>query len=482
MRARTKTAEGQPSRGIAWPLLRLLPVLAILLLFSFLLGPGRNPTGDEAPLIAAAQRLLDGGYAVAGTMDAPSFLWHGPGLPAMIAPLVALGTPLAGLRLTSPILMFAAVLLFYRLLRLRLSRRGALIGAYALGLWAPGYYVLGTVSKDPLALLLSICALDGTARYLKWGRTHHALIAGLSLGALVMTRLEYGWVVSGALVAAGLWWLAARVRDGTGREGARVPGRFALVCAVGMLVCVPWLVYTYSLTGHLFYWGNSGGISLYWMSSPSPGQLGEWHSARTVATDPALAGYRPFFDQLATLTPLQRDLRLDHVAIAQAVGHPAKYALNLLANLGRMFFGFPFSFTLSASTIAGAIAFNGALLAGLAAAVRRLWRARSSLPPETLPFALFAALGFTVHLLPSAEPRMLLPILPVFIWLIAQGARGWAPAFSRITPLLARVRRFPRSTELGFGSHLPEDRRLTVFRTQAGSGRGARAGSRPGSR
>ena len=62
-------------------------------------------------------------------------------------------------------------------------------------------------------------------------------------------------------------------------------------------------------------------------------------------TDPTLAGYRPFFHQLGELGPVGSDLQLRHVAFVQATAHPAKYALNLAANLGRMLFGFPFSFT-----------------------------------------------------------------------------------------------------------------------------------------
>lgn len=376
-------------------------------------------------MIAAAHRLLEGRYAVLGTKDWTRFLWHGPGLPALLAPLVAVGVPLTGLRLLSPLLMFLAALLFYRLLRLRLSRRGALIGAYAVALYAPAYYTLGTVAKEPLALVLSIVALDGTARYLKYGQARQAVLAGLALGALVMTRLEYGWVISAALAFGLVWWLLARVRDRpSALLGTRVARRWALICAVGLVVCVPWLSYTYALTGHVFYWGNSGGISLYWMSSPSPSQLGEWHAPHTVFADPALAGYRSFFHYLSTLSPVKADLELQRVAIVQALAHPAKYALNLVANVGRMFVGLPFSFTLPLAVIAGLIVINGSLLAGVLAAAARLKRARASLPRETLPFVIFAVIGLAVHVLPTAEPRMVLPLIPVPIWFIAQ-------AFSR---------------------------------------------------
>jgi hypothetical protein len=399
------------------PVVRLLPLLGVFLLVSFLTDPGR-PNGDEVPILDAAHRLLHGHYAVVGAMDSTKFLWHGPGLPALLAPLVALGVPLAELRLTSPLLMFAASLLFYRFLRLRLSRRAALIGAYALGLYGPGYYVLGTVAKEPLALLGTIAALDGTTRYLMQGRARHAVLGGLSMGLLVMTRLEYGWVIAACLISGLLWWSVTLLRPGAAPGAATAARRWTVVCAVGMLACVPWLTYTYGLTHHLFYWGNSGGISLYWMSSPSAGQLGEWHATHTVNTDPALAAYRPFFHYVSSLGPLRADLELQHVALVQALGHPAKYLLNLLANVGRMFLGFPFSFKLSIALVVGLALFNGALLTAVIAAWRSLRRHRRPLPPETVPFLLFFGFGLAVHLLPTAEPRMVLPLLPIPLWLI----------------------------------------------------------------
>jgi hypothetical protein len=410
-----------PSPDARRTFVQLLPLLGLFLLVSALTDPGKA-AGDEAPLLAAAHRLLEGSYAVAGTTDSSMFLWHGPGLPALLAPLVALGVPLSGLRLTSPLLMFASVLMFHRLLALRLSRRGALIGAYALALYAPAYYVIGTIAKEPLALFLAIAALDGTARYLEYGRVRHAVIAGVCLGWLAMTRLEYGWVIVAGLIAGLVWWPLARLRSRGPATTTRSARRWALICGLAFLVCLPWLTYSYGLTHHILYWGNSGGISLYWMSSPSPHQLGEWHAYHSVMSDPALAGYRAFFEHLGSRGPVGSDLELQHLAVVQAVGHPAKYALNLLANLGRMFAGFPFSFTLPLAVVIGLILINGTLLGGLGWAARRLVRLRPGLPPETLPFLLYAGLAFGVHLLPSSEPRMMIPIVPVAIWLIVLAA------------------------------------------------------------
>lgn len=437
--ARSRADAGLSATRVDWTLAaRFLPLLGGLLLASALLNPGPAPTGDEGPILAAAHRLLEGHYAVPGSMDATEFLWHGPGLPALLAPLLAAGVPLSGLRLLSPLLMFAAALMFYRLLRLRLTRGASLIGAYAMGLYGPAYYVLGTVDKDPLALLLAITALDATARYLKSGRRHHAVVAGLAFTALTMTRLEYGWVVTALLTIGLVWWLVARVRHGADSDLARTTRRCGLICVVGMLGCIPWLAYTYGLTGRLLYWGNSGGLSLFWMSAPGPSPLGEWHAPHTVLSDPALAAYRPFFDYLATLHPLQRDLALQHVALVHALVHPGQYAINLVANLSRMFLGFPFPFTLSIAVVVGMILINGALLVGVVAAVRSLRRARLTAPLETVPFLLFAGVAFAVHLPPTAEPRMLIPIVPVPIWLIATAFGRRRSTYGRPRLALAR--------------------------------------------
>lgn len=421
------------------PVIWLLPLLGLFLTASIAFNPGGAPTGDEGPLLGAAHRLLQGTYAASGTTNPVQFLWHGPGLPAFLAPLLALGLSLGEMRLTSPLLMFAAVVLFYHFLRLRLSRRAALIGAYALGLYAPGYYVLGTVAKEPLALLLSIGALYGIARYVNGGRRRHAALGALSLAGLVMTRVEYGWVTAIILLGGVVWWLFMAARHSPASERTRVARRWVAVYALAMLACVPWLAYTYALTGHLFYWGNSGGLSLFWMSSPSSSQLGQWHSPTTVFLNPALAAYRPLFSHLTTLSPLRSDLELQHLAVVHALAHPAKYALNLLANLGRTFFGFPFSFTLPAGAIAALVLINGALLVALIVSGVVVLRRRTPLPPEGTPFLLFGIVGLGVHLLPTSEPRMVIPLMPVPIWLIGQALGGRVLALGKAEDSVRRV-------------------------------------------
>lgn len=112
---------------------------------------------------------------------------------------------------------------------------------------APFYAVLRQLHKEPLAILLVVLALLAITRALSGGRRRHILGAGVALGALTLVRLEYGWVLVAVLAIAAVWW--------TGSRKCAVARRLAAIAAVGLAVCLPWLGYTYSLTGKPLYWG-----------------------------------------------------------------------------------------------------------------------------------------------------------------------------------------------------------------------------------
>jgi hypothetical protein len=404
-----------PGASREWP--RLVPLLVLFVAVCALVQPSPDPVRDEPALLAAASRLLDGHLVpVHPTLDPRAYLWHGPGLVAVLAPLVALDLPLYAIRFVEPVVLGAAVLLFHRLLRLRLGPRAALLWTYAFGLYVPFYAVLPEVHKEPLSALLVIVAMLATTRALAAGAAA-VIAAGLSLTALTMVRMEYGWVTIGLLVVALAAWALRRHSDRARRAAA--------IAAIGVAGCLPWLAYTQHLTGKPLYWGSSSGLSLFWMSPTGHGETGSWHEPSSVFTDPELARFRPLFAHLRRLDPVASDDELRERAVANIRAHPAAYARNLAANTSRLFFAAPMRPALSASRVGIDLLFNGALLAGLAWALAVARRRRLELPAETLPIAAFAVLAIAIHLPPSASPRMLLPVVPALLWLVAQvdGAR-----------------------------------------------------------
>lgn len=410
----------------------LAPLLIFFTVACAVAQPGPHPTRDEPDLLAAAARILTGHLVPTGhVVDPRAYLWHGPGLIALLAPFVALHVPLPVTRFLDPVLLGCAAVLFHRLLRLRLGRNAALGWTYAFGLYVPFLSVITEVHKEPLAILLVVAAMAALTRGLSGGGRLALVAAGLALGALAMVRLEYGWVAIALLAIALLRW-GSRRHDGAAR-------RLTLVPAVAVLTCVPWLAYTYSLTGHALYWGSSSGESLYWMSPTLPGETGQWHSPGAIETDPALAPLRPPFVRLDRLDPVRRDLELRRQAAASVRARPALFARNLVANVGRLFWSVPMRPRRSLLRTGADVLFNSLLLAALAWATTALWRRRRDLPPETGAIAVFAAVAIAAHLPASASPRMLLPVVPALLWLIAQagaaaarsGVRGEHEALDR---------------------------------------------------
>ncbi len=95
-----------------------------------------------------------------GTFNDVRWLWHGPGVPLVLAPLLALGLPIEAIRiLLGPLVLFATVVVVYRVLLCHTPPRVALLGALALGLYAPAMQPLRTVHKEPLAMALVALAL-----------------------------------------------------------------------------------------------------------------------------------------------------------------------------------------------------------------------------------------------------------------------------------------------------------------------------------
>jgi len=391
----------------------LLPLLA-LFLAAWAVFPERPD--DEASYVVLAERLVDGFY-VTGDDDAilnadpgSPDLWFGPGLPALLAPLVAVDAPLSVLRLTSVFVLFGAVLLMYVLARERWGPRIGLGVAYALGLYVPFLGLLSNLHSEVLAVLFVVVGMLGLARFLEQGGFAWLALGALGLAGLALTRVAYGWVLTVALLALVVWWLVGRSRSA---------GRAATVLALALVLCLPWLAYTYSQTDRLFVWGNSGSLSLYWMTSPHEGDVGDWHQAHLVFTDPDLEPHRAFFETLRGRELAEQNAEIEREALRTIANHPGAYAENLVANVSRMFFNSPYSRTLQQTNDVFYALPNALLLGAAALCALVLVPRRRTLPPEAGVFALLAGTAFGLHALVSAYPRMLAPIVPLLVWLTA---------------------------------------------------------------
>lgn len=414
----------------------LFPLLPVFVLATFFFV--RRPS-DERNYVVLAHNLLDGNYAGLGWRPASAYgssadpsmpdLWFGPGLPGALTPLVKLDLPIEALRLTGPLFLFGAILVFHRLLRLQVGDGTALFGAYALGLYFPFYMLLPTIHSEPLTILLIVSMLYLLSRYLSSGRLAYGVCAAAAAAGVALTRVEYGWVVTGMLLVFGLWWLISR---------RRVVLRVVCVYSLALVFCLPWLAFTHSVTGRVFVWGNSGSLSLYWMSSPYPQDLGDWRGGayEVVVSDPKLAHHKKFFLELAPLDPTEQNRRLERRALENIRGSPLKFAKNVSANVSRMIFGFPFSATPESLSTLFYLIPNTIILWALvgSALLLLLTRRTVAFPFEGIVFAAFAAFCFALHSVLAAFPRMLMPSIPIALWFV------FVTVGTRVVPYLERTR------------------------------------------
>lgn len=398
---------------VARPALLLLPLLALFVAVG-LAFPDRGD--DEAAYLELARNLTNGFYstgrpdALLDADPASPDLWFGPGLPVVLAPLVAADAPLDVVRLTGPVFLFLAVVVFFHLLRLYVSTGPALAGSAALALYLPFYTLLANLHSEPLAILLIVVFLYAAARLLAGAGTRWLALGAVALAGTAMTRVSYGWVITAMLVAFLAWWAASR---------SRTPKRLAAMAGLALALCTPWLAYTYSETGRVFLWGNSGSLSLYWMASPYPGEHGDWHQANAVFTDERLAPHRPLFAELEGLDLAEQNARLERAAFELIRDNPLAYLENVAANVSRLLFDAPYSFEAQRLTSLWFALPNALLTGALALAGIAAVRVRRALPDAAAPFLVFAGAALGLHVLLAAYPRMLMPVVPVLVWLVA---------------------------------------------------------------
>ncbi|WP_299284902.1 glycosyltransferase family 39 protein [uncultured Mucilaginibacter sp.] len=310
--------------------LQLAPFLLLYLAICVVLAP-HNFVDDEERYIRFARNILHGFYSP----PLPNIdLWNGPGYPLVVAPFLLLKLPLMIIRILNALMMYASLVLVYKTIRLYASQKTALVCAILLGLYFPVYEKIPLVLTECLTWFL--ISLIGYL-FFKIGKekklsSKTIWLCAIAIAFLTMTKVVFGYVIIAMLFISLILFLLPKFRSSA--------KKFTYVFALSFLLCVPYLVYTYSVTHKPFYWTNSGGWSLYNMSAPYPNDWGDWKDNPQMLQNP---NYKVFVDSVLKLPPLERDAIYKTKAIENIKHYPKKYMLNCVANLGRMFFSYPFT-------------------------------------------------------------------------------------------------------------------------------------------
>lgn len=408
------------SRARSHPFLLFLPFLLLYVVLVILKNNDAFES-DEARYYMFSQNLLKGYYSD----PAPAFnLWNGPGYPIFLMPFVALKLPMISIGLVNALFQYLAIVfLFKSSVRLDAAKVGFCLCIF-MGLYYPAWVELPQIMTETMTTFLvsaiGLLIIKGYQEQKRW----HFIVAGLLFGYLVLVKIIFSNVLLAFLTGAFLLWLFNRKNIAY--------RRLLIIPVVAFLINIPYLFYTWNLTGKMLYWGNSGGMSLYWMSTPYDGEYGEWHNStislydKNETADSTIMfnekklqdNHRSDYDEIYALPPKEQDDAFKKKAIENIKARPVKFVRNMIANAGRLIFDYPYSYTYQTDTSLLRISINGILLTMIlisALVTAFNWR-KIPFPLRVILMIMLLYLGGS--LLVSVYQRMFYVILPwLFLWI-----------------------------------------------------------------
>jgi 4-amino-4-deoxy-L-arabinose transferase-like glycosyltransferase len=197
---------------------------------------------------------------------------------------------------------------------------------------------------EPLAVLL-VCSITYLV-LLKENRL--GLITGVLLGFLVLVKVVFAYVVLALLFILVFFKYNSNKKE-------MVDGHVKMLL-VAFLVNVPYLFYTYSLTGNFLCWANNGGKSIYWMASPYKYELGDCvspnlkvinnHEIVDFDSNYIYKNHSTEYHSILALPIGIQDIEFKKKAINLILRHPTKFIANWFCSVSRLLFNRPNTFSI----------------------------------------------------------------------------------------------------------------------------------------
>ena len=391
------------------------PLLAIYLIIITVFS-SNELVGDEMRHMHYANNLVQGYYTSAENPE----IGNGPGYPIFITPFVLLDFPLILIKLLNSLLLLGAVLFFFKTLRLYISLQKSLILAYILGLYPPFIKYSVLLLSEPLVLFLICGFIYNVIKLYKSKHINYTnlFLAIIFLGLATLTKVIFGYVLLFCLIVYLIHFIWTKSKE----------SKLAVLTLTGALViCSPFLFYTYSLTGKLFYWGTQGGSILYHRSTPFPNEVGNWMDKTLIynTEDTEHFGlntfgknHKAFLDSISLLTPVKQDSLYKQKAIENIKKHPLKYLENTISSGARLFFNYPYSYTPQKTTSLVYIIPNTLLLTLLLLTLYLIYHNLKSVPFEIYFLGLLSIIFMGGLTLLDGRVRHLSPAIPILLFII----------------------------------------------------------------
>lgn len=423
------------------PFLLFSPFLLLSIVLILLYSTPSVMDGDENKYLGFANNLIHGFYS----LPAPNiYLAVGPGYPLLIAPLIALKIPIICITLINAFLYYLSIIFLFKTLLQIVDKRVAVTVSLFWALYYNLYESFQFIGPEILApflfsLLLYFLVKSFVSKHILSDK--YIYLAGLTLGYIALSKIIFGYVILCMIIGNGLLWIFNRNSINYSKG--------LMILIVALITTSPYLLYTYSLTGRIFYWGTTAGNNMYWMSTPFEKEFGSWSPEpihvedsmvsmksnsefrrneynKMITNGGQIPGYDEYiwynhhknFVEIKKIKGVEQDDVLKRIAINNIRAHPVKYIQNCFSNVGRIFFNFPYSYKLQNPGTLLRIPLNGIILTLLLFSLYpTLLNWKKLIYPIRFSIFIFV-LYFGGSLTGSAEIRMFTVIVPILlIWI-----------------------------------------------------------------
>lgn len=307
--------------------IQLLPLLLFYIIIIVFWKIPTETAGDEGRYLSFANNLMNGFYS-------PAFpninLWNGPGFPLFLVPFLYLKFSYVQLRLINAFLLYVALIFTYKTASKYSPYKNAFIITFITGFYIPSFQMLRFIHTESLTWLI----LSAIVYLVIENFNKYKVYIGLLLGYLILVKVIFIYVAIFSAIVAFIFYLKNNTNT------LIKPVIISLILSI--IVTIPYLFYTYTLTNKPFYITNSGGLSLYTMSTLNPNEYGDWDISTKFNQTKE---HQLIYQQALQSNPIQRDSLYKSAAIKNISKAPFKYCKNWVFNVSRLLFETPYSYT-----------------------------------------------------------------------------------------------------------------------------------------
>ena len=306
--------------------IQLLPFLFFYVLLILLWKLPSETAGDEGRYLNFAHNLLNGFYSP----PMPNInLWNGPGFPILLTPFLYFNIKLLYIRLINAILLYFSLVLTYKTSSYYFENKTAFIIAAVTGLYFPSFQMLRFIHTETLTwFIFSLIIFLSVKDFSK-----NKYYIGLILGCLCLIKVIFFYVIISGLTISVLGYFLSYQKS--------TFSNFTKLLSLSLLVILPYLLYTYNLTKKPLYVTNSGGLSLYTISTTDENEYGDWDISTKFNE---LKEHKKINYEVSSLNPIQKDSLYKVRGVENIKNEPIKFVKNWACNVSRMFCEYPYSY------------------------------------------------------------------------------------------------------------------------------------------